>query len=172
MANKIKQTSPDKIRGNLVKYKLGECLSIQVSENEYFGVVMTGKFNKYYNLTCINFHEKYQPNLEDFLKSQFFGSYIWNESIRQKELCFDQCMIECKYLDSNVLVHSVGTISIENVKSAGYRYKNDVEELFQYFISELNIRQNKYQNILEFAQKNNIPIHKNEYLIDLVDVIN
>lgn len=70
----IKQTSPDKIRGKLVKYKQGDCLTICVGNGQFLGALMTGKFNAYYNLTFLDFCKKSKPDISDFESGNFFGT--------------------------------------------------------------------------------------------------
>ena len=79
--NKIKQTSPDKVKGKLVKYKQGDCLSVDYKNGKYLGVLISNKFNKYYDLTLIEFYEKRKPSLTDFTNGKFFGTRFgsWEE---------------------------------------------------------------------------------------------
>ncbi|MEJ8844303.1 hypothetical protein WG954_18050 [Lacibacter sp. H375] len=72
--NKIKQTSSDKIKGKLVKYRQGDCLSIECNNGKYLGVLTSNKFNKYYDLTVIDFYEPHKPVLTDFFSGKFFGT--------------------------------------------------------------------------------------------------
>jgi hypothetical protein len=136
---KLKQTSPDKIRGKLVKYRLGDCLSIKLINGCYLGAIMTGKFNKYYNLTFIEFNEAHRPTLNDFIQGRFFGTRFG--SIKNTLYGVDQRMIECKFIDNNQDVELVQNLElIPNFVSAGYAYLKDIDEMLEYYLEELPAR--------------------------------
>jgi len=59
---KIKATSTDKVYGKLVKYRQGDCLSIDCKNEKYLGAVISEKFNAYYDLTLIEFTNKLTLN--------------------------------------------------------------------------------------------------------------
>src|SRR5215203_2548642 len=98
MNNKIRDTSPDKIRGKLVKYRQGDCLIIKLGNGKYLGALMTGKFNAYYNFTFMDFYKEAKPELRDFLNGQFFGTRFG--SWEDLTYAVDQRMIKCKYVDN------------------------------------------------------------------------
>lgn len=146
--NKIKQTSSDKIRGKLVKYHFGDCLTIQQG-NKYVGAIMTGKFNKYYNLTFMDFLTRSKPTLEDFMNSSFFGTRFgsWEEL----EYGVDQRMIECTYIDNELKIEKVGTLAlIPDLICASYAYLNNIEEIFNYYDQEINVRIEKTKDAEKF----------------------
>ena len=72
--NKIKPTSSDRVYRKLVKYRKGDCLSIDCKNGNYLGVLISEKFNKYYDLTLIEYYKKTRPQLSDFIEGKFFGT--------------------------------------------------------------------------------------------------
>lgn len=70
--NKIKETSPDKVHGKLVKYRQGDCLSVGYND-KYLAVIVSRKFNKYYDLTLLDYYGEQKPEINDFLYGKFFG---------------------------------------------------------------------------------------------------
>ena len=163
----IRQTSPDKIRGKLVKYRLGDCLAIKVKNGNYLGALMTGKFNAYYNLTLLEFYKTIKPNIQDFKTGQFFGTRVgsWEELT----YAVDQRMIKCNYIDQNSDIESVGTLDlIPNFISAGYAYLNDVEQILDYYNTELPIRIEKSKNAEKFPEIAFVSKH----LIEMKKIVN
>jgi hypothetical protein len=145
----IRQTSPDKIRGKLVKYRLGDCLTIQLNKR-YIGAVMTGKFNKYYNLTFLDFDLKTQPTNADFNNGRLFGTRYG--SLEDLKYGLDQRMIECKYVDNESKIEKVGTINlISDFVSAGYAYLDNIEQIFDYFDKEIGVRIEKSKDAEKLA---------------------
>jgi hypothetical protein len=146
--NKIRQTSPDKIRGKLVTYQLGDCLAIQQADN-YVGVIMTGKFNKYYNLTLLDFTTKTPPTVDDFINGRLFGTRFG--SWKELQYGVDQNMVECKYVDNELKIEKIGAINlISDLVSAGYAYLGNIEEIFDYYEQEINERIEKSENAEKF----------------------
>jgi hypothetical protein len=151
MGNYIRQISLDKIKGKLVKYRLGDCLAIKLSNGNYLGALMTGKFNTYYNFTFMDFYKNENPIVEDFINGQFFGTRFG--SWEDLTYAVDQIMIKCNYIDNNTDIEKVGSlILISNFISAGYAYLNDIEEFFDYYKTELPIRIEKSKNAEKFPE--------------------
>ena len=149
--NKISQTTPDKIKGKLVKYKLGDCLSIKTSNGDFLGAIMTGKFNAYYNLTFIEFRNTSKPTLTDFNLGQFFGTRFG--SLEDIKYAVDQQMIKCKYIDNNLDIEFIGTLNlISNFSSSGYSYITNIEGLNEYYLIELSERIKKTLNAEKFPE--------------------
>ena len=96
--NKIKQTSTDKVNGKLVKYRQGDSLSIDCKNGKYLGALISNKFNKYYDITLIEFYEPRKPSLTDFTNGKLYGTRLgsWEELT----YAVNVRMIECKYIDS------------------------------------------------------------------------
>jgi len=144
----IRETSPDKIRGKLVKYRLGDCLTIQ-QDDKYVGAIMTGKFNKYYNLTFMDFMTTTKPTHADFVNGRLFGTRFgsWEEL----KYGVDQRMVQCKYVDSELKIEKAGTINlIGDFVSAGYAYLDNIAEIFNYYHQEINVRIEKSKDAEKF----------------------
>ena len=147
----IKQTSPDKIRGKLVKYKLGDCLAIRLKNGDFLGAVMTGKFNAYYNLTFLDFYMNKRPEIQDFITGQFFGTRFgsWEELT----YAVDQRMIKCNYIDKNTDIELIGSLDlVSNFISAGYGYLNDTDQILDYYKAEMPVRIEKSKNAEKFPE--------------------
>jgi hypothetical protein len=148
---KIKQTSTDKIRGKLIKYRIGDCLAIRLNNGNYLGAIMTGKFNSYYNLTLIEFYENLKPTLQDFHKSRFFGTRFG--SIENIQYGVEQRMIKCKYVDNSADIESIGNLKlISNFISAGYAYLDNIDQILKFYTSELPTRIEKTKNAFKFPE--------------------
>lgn len=147
----IKQTSPDKIRGKLVKYKLGDCLAIRLKSGDFLGALLTGKFNAYYNLTFMDFCNSTKPEIQDFKSGQFFGTRFG--SWEKLTYAVDQRMIKCNYIDTNSDIELIGSLDlISNFISAGYDYSNDIDQILDYYKAELPIRIEKSKNAVKFPE--------------------
>ena len=144
----IRQTSPDKVRGKIVKYGLGDCLTIQRGDN-YLGAIMTGKFNKYYNLTFMDFNPKTKPTIDNFINGRLFGTRFG--SWEKLQYGVDQRMVECKHVDNESQIEKVGTINlIANFVSAGYAYLDNIEDIFDYYSREIEVRIEKSRDAEKF----------------------
>ncbi len=147
----IRQTSPDRISGKLVKYRSGDCLIIKLSNNSFIGELMTEKFNAYYNFTFMDFLKNSEPVIDDFINGHFFGTRFG--SWEDLTYAVDQQMISCKYVDSNSNIEKVGTISlISSFVSAGYAYLNNIEEMGNYYYEEMPVRTEKTRNAEQFPE--------------------
>lgn len=147
----IKQTSPDKIRGKLVKYKLGDCLAIRLKNGDFLGALITGKFNAYYNLTFLDFQINKRPEIQDFIIGQFFGTRFgsWEELT----YAVDQIMIKCNYIDKNTDIELIGSLDlISNFISAGYAYLNDIDQISDYYKDEMPVRIENSKNAEKFPE--------------------
>lgn len=147
----IRQTSPDKIRGKLVKYKLGDCLAIRLKNGDFIGALMTGKFNSYYNLTFIDLCLNKRPEIQDFISGQFFGTRFgsWEELT----YAVDQRMIKCNYIDKSSDIELIGSLDlISNFISAGYAYLNDTDQILDYYKAEMPVRIEKSKNAEKFPE--------------------
>jgi hypothetical protein len=147
--NKIKQTSPDKVSGKLIKYRHGDCLSINCGNGKYLGALISNQFNKYYDITLIEFYETHKPNLAEFINGKFFGTRFgsWEELT----YAVNVRMIECKYIDNSEEIEKVGSVKlISNFIKDGYAYLDDIEQLKQHYLEELPIRIEKSKNAEKF----------------------
>jgi hypothetical protein len=144
----IKATSPDKVYGKFVKYRLGDCISLKCG-SKYLGVLISRKFNKYYDCTLIEFYEERKPELEDFVNGKFFGTRFgsWEELV----YAVNVVMIECKNVDSNENIEKVGSVQlITTFINDGYSYLKDIVELEKYYQEDLPIRIEKSKNAEKF----------------------
>lgn len=155
--NKINQTSSDKVNGKLVKYRQGDCLSVDCKNGKYLGVLISNKFNKFYDLTLIDFYEYRKPGLTDFTNRKFFGTRFgsWDSLT----YAVDVRMVDCKYIDNCMDIEKVGVVRLtDNFTKEGYAYLDNNEQLLKYFLEELPIRTEKSKNAetfpdLAFASK-------------------
>lgn len=110
---------------------------------------MTGKFNKYYNLTFMDFSVKTKPTFDNFINGRLFGTRYgtWEELLYG----VDQRMVECNYVDNEPRIEKIGTINlITNFVSAGYAYLNNIDEIFAYYSQEIDVRIEKSKDAEKF----------------------
>ena len=147
--NKIKPTSPDKVHCKVVKYRKGDCLSIDCKNGKYLAVLVSEKFNKYYDFTLLEYYNDNKPALTDFTKGRFFGTRFG--SCEDLTLAVDKRMILCKYVDSCDEVEKIGSLElIDHLEKASYSYINDLSELLQYYLEEMPVRLEKTGNAKKF----------------------
>ncbi len=147
--NKIEQTSPDKVDGKLIKYRQGDCLSIDCGNGKYLGALISNKFKKYYDITLIEFYKPHKPGLTDFTNGKFFGTRFgsWEELT----YAVNVRMIECKYVDNSLEIEKVGSVKlISNFIKDGYAYLDKIEQLKKHYLEELPIRIEKSKNAEKF----------------------
>lgn len=95
----IKATSPDKVKGKFVKYRKGDCLSIDCKNGNYLAVLISEKFNAFYDFTFIEFYKSEKPILSEIINGKFFGTRFG--SLEEITYAVDQRMIKCNYVDVN-----------------------------------------------------------------------
>ena len=164
--NKIKETSPDKVHGKFVKYRQGDCLSIDCKNGKYLGVFVSLKFNKFYDLTLIEFYENHKPQLSDFLLGKFFGTRFgsWEELT----YAVNVRMINCKYIDGNVDIDKIASINLTSTFiHDGYAYLNNTDDLIKYYLEELPIRIEKSKNAEKFPDLAFVSKH----LVDMKHIV-
>ena len=162
---KIKETSTDKVHGNLVKYRQGDCLSIQCGD-KYLAVLISNKFNKFYDLTLLEYFSDKRSELEDFKKGKFFGTRFG--SWEDLTYAVNVRMISCKYIDNNTNIEKAGSVNlISTITKDGYAYFDDLEELLEYYLEELPIRIEKSKNAEKFPDLAFVSKH----LIDMKHII-
>ena len=162
---KIKDTSPDKVHGKLVKYRRGDCLSIHCGD-KYLGVLISRKFNKYYDLTLIEYYNDKNPEISDFRKGKFFGTRFG--SWEDLTYAVNVRMINCTYIDNNLDIEKVGSLNlISTIRHDGYSYFDTTEQLLEYYLEELPIRTEKSKN----AEKIPDLAFVNKHLIDTTHII-
>ena len=163
--NKIKETSPDKVHGKLVKYRQGDCLSVGYND-KYLAVIVSRKFNKYYDLTLLDYYGEQKPEINDFLYGKFFGTRFgsWEELI----YAVNVRMISCKYIDANITIEKIGDLKlISTLKKDGYAYLDTINELFNHYVEELPVRIEKSRNAEKFPDLAFVSKH----LIDMKFII-
>ena len=138
--NKINPTSPDKVRGKLVKYRKGDCLSIRCRDGRYLAVFVSEKFNNYYDFTFIEYLKEAKPTIGDFINGRFFGCY--GEGIDRVYPTVHKNMMPCLEVDANSSIEKIGSLElIEPLEKSSYGYDNDIQSLLQYYIDDLPQRQ-------------------------------
>ncbi len=148
----IKATSPDKVNGKLIKYKKGDCLSINCDNGNYLIVFISEKFNKFYDLTLIEYYKNKKPTLSDVVNGRFWGTLFESSSF---SLIYgvDKKMAKCKYIDENANIEIIGSISlIDNLSRASYSYIDEISELLDYYINQIAVRIEKTKNAKNFQR--------------------
>lgn len=139
---KIRHTHPTKVNGKLVKYRIGDCLSVKCNNGQYLGVLISNKFNKYYDLTLIKYYESRKPTTSDFQKSVFFGTRL--DSDVGVLYAVDAKMLSCKIVDTSDDFEKVGCLNLNSKYiNGGYAYINDITNLEKYYLDEIDVRKQK-----------------------------
>lgn len=111
---------------------------------------MTGKFNKYYNFTLMEFLKTSKPTIKDFVEGRLFGTRFgsWEEL----EYHVDQKMLECKYVDNETKIERAGSLNltIDYFDSASYSYLDDINQILKYYNDELPVRIEKTKDAEKF----------------------
>lgn len=164
--DKIKSTSPDKVYGKLVKYRKGDCLSIDCKNGNYLGVLISEKFNKYYDLTLIEYYKKTKPQLINFVEGKFFGTRFG--SCEELTYAVNVCMIECKEIDNDTNLEKIDTLKLTSTfRKDGYAYLEHAEQLLMHYLEELQVRIEKSKNAEKFPDLAFVSKH----LIDMKHII-
>jgi hypothetical protein len=147
--SKISQTSSDKVNGKLVKYREGDCLTVGCKNGKYLALFVSKKFNKFYDLTLLDFYKKRKPTLQEFIDGKFFGTRFG--SWEDLTYAVNVRMIACKYIDNNVDIEKIGKLNLTSTfKNDGYAYLNNIDELLKYYLEELPVRVEKSKNAEKF----------------------
>lgn len=143
--NKIKHSSPDKVKGKLVKYRKGDCLSLDCNNRKYLAVFIAEKFNKYYDFTLLEFYEERKPVLGDFVKGRFFGCY--GEAMEKVYPATERLMLPCLEVDANPLIEKVCSLElIVPLEKASYGYRKNIAEILQHYQEDLPQRKRNTEN--------------------------
>ncbi|HTI89055.1 MAG TPA: hypothetical protein VL727_00640 [Puia sp.] len=165
-SNKIRQTSPDKVNGKLVKYRIGDCLAIRFLDGKYIGAIVSEKFNAFYDLTLTDFLLDTSPSIRDFENGRFFGTRFG--STEEIEYATDRCMVKCKYVDNNADFILAGSLTlIPQIIKGSYHYHDTEIELRLYYMQELPIRTEKSRNAEKFPDLGFVSKH----LIDVKNIM-
>jgi hypothetical protein len=147
--NKIRQMSPDKVNGKPVAYRQGDCFSVNCQNGNYLGMFVSEKFNKYYDLTFIEFYKETPPSLTEFTNGRFFGTRFgsWDKLT----FAIDKKMVACKYVDESPDITLVCKIKlVPKLSIASYAYFDNIEELLENYLDELPVRTEKSKNAEKF----------------------
>ena len=148
---KISAGSPDKVNGKPVKYKRGDCLSIDCGNGYFIAAMISEKFNKYYDLTLLEYYKKSKPVLADFTNGRFWGTHggYWDALT----YLTDRKMIQCKYVDDCTGIELVTNLSIiDNLEKASYSYLGDIPQLVDYYLKHIQRRLEKTKNADKFPE--------------------
>jgi hypothetical protein len=133
-----------------VKYRKGDCLSIDCGDGNYLAVFISEKFNKYYDFTLIEYMKNRKPTMEDFLNGRFFGRYL-KVGGQVFSPAVEKLMFECLEIDANPNIEKVGSLKlIESLEKASYGYRKDVAELLQHYREDVSWR---FQNSINCEKK-------------------
>lgn len=128
---------------------------------------MTGKFNKYYNFTFMEFLLTTKPTMEDFISGRLFGTRTG--SWEDLGYAVDQKMIECDYVDNEKNIKKMGTLNLlPDLSSASYSYSDDINDMLDYYKSEIKIRIEKSID----AEKFPAIAFQSRHLIKTVEISN
>ncbi len=134
--NRMAPGSPDKVKGKLVRYRKGDCLSIDCGNGNYLAAFISEKFNKYYDLTLIEYLKEVKPSVADFVNGRFFGKY--GRSMDEIFPAIQKNMRECLELDTDVSIEKVGSIElIEPLPLGSYGYTKDNADLLHHYKGDL-----------------------------------
>lgn|GEM_PF-1040981 len=132
----MKPGSPDNVRGKLVKYRKGDCLSIHCGGGKYLAVFISEKFNRYYKLTLFDYLEDRKPTMADFLNGYYFGRY--GDSPEGIFHCVEKLMMDCLEVDASEEVERVAHFElIESLHLASYGERENFAKLLEHY--NLNI---------------------------------
>ncbi len=164
--NKITETTPDKVNGKFVKYRQGDCLSIDCKNGQFLAALISKKFNKYYDLTLLEFYKNHKPTIQDFIEGKFFGTRFG--SWEDVTYAVNVRMVTCKYIDDNMDIEKIGAVKlISTFTKDGYDYLDNVEELVKYYLEALPVRIEKTNTAKKFPDLAFVSKH----LVDMKHII-
>ena len=137
--NKIAAGSPDKVGRYFVRYKKGDCFSIDCGNGKYLAAFVSEKFNKFYDFTLIEYLKNTKPTIDNFSSGYFFGKYFMtvNEEIYPG---VEKHMLPCLDVDVNPSIEKIGSLElIEQLEKASYDYLKNIDDLFQHYIEALPV---------------------------------
>jgi hypothetical protein len=138
----IRDASTTKSRGRKVKYQEGDFLSVSFSNGYFLGLLVAGKFNKYYNLVMLAFYDRRKPNPDDFARGRIFGSRSGN--LENFDYVLDHVMIEYNLVDAEPNIETVCQMPlISGLENSGYCYAEQVNWLQEYYLGEIQLRLEK-----------------------------
>lgn len=151
--NKMAPGSPDKVRGKLVKYRKGDCLSLACGNGMYLAAFISQKFNKYYDLTLIEYLNEKKPALKDFVNGRFFGKYREIEEGSYTP-AIEKLMLPCLDIDVNPAVEKIGSVQlIEPLELTSYGSRKDIADLLQHYQEDIPLRIQRQINYEKWPER-------------------
>jgi len=151
--NKMAPGSPDKVKGQLVKYRKGDCLSLDCGSGMYLAAFISQKFNKYYDLTLIEYLQPKKPTLEDFEGGRFFGRY---REIEEGVYipAIEKLMVPCLDFDANPAVEKVGSVQlVESLELTSYGTRSDIADLLRHYQDDIPLRIQRQINYEKWPER-------------------
>lgn len=143
--NKITIGSPDKVKGKVVKYRKGDCMSLNCGNGKFLAAFIAEKFNKYYDFTLIEFYEEKKSVVEDFVNGCFFGCY--GEVSEGVISSSERIMLECQEVDADISIEKIGSLQlIEPLEKESYGYYKNIPEVLQHYLEDLPRRKQNTKN--------------------------
>jgi len=166
--NKMAPGSPDKVKGKLVKYRKGDCLSLACSNGMYLGAFISQKFNKYYDFTLIEYLKENKPTLKDFTNGRFFGKYREIEEGTYTP-AIEKLMLPCLDIDANPAVEKVGSVQlIEPLELTSYGSRKDIADLSQHYQEDIPLRIQRQINYEKWPDR----LFASDRLIEMKAILN
>jgi hypothetical protein len=166
--NKMAPGSPDKVSGKLVKYRKGDCLSLACANGMYLAAFISQKFNKYYDLTLIEYLKEKKPALEDFVNGRFFGKY---REIEEGSFtpAIEKLMLPCLDIDINPAIEKVGSVQlIELLELTSYDSRKDIADLLQHYQEDIPLRIQRQINYEKWPER----LFTSDRLIEMKAILN
>jgi hypothetical protein len=165
--NKMAPGSPDKVKGKLVKYRKGDCLSLACGNGMYLAAFISQKFNKYYDLTLIEYLQQKKPTLKDFANGRFFGKYRETDEGSYTP-AVEKLMLPCLDVDANTNVEKVGSVQlIEPLELTSYGTRKDIADLLQHYQEDISLRIQRQINYEKWPER----LFTSERLIEMKAIL-
>ncbi|MDH7460151.1 hypothetical protein QEG73_02635 [Chitinophagaceae bacterium 26-R-25] len=142
---KMKAGSPDKVKGKLVKYRKGDCLSIHCGGGKFLAVFISEKFNRFYDLTLFDYLEDRKPTIEDFVDGYYFGRY--GDSPEGIFPCVEKLMMDCLEVDASEDVERIAHFELtESLHLASYGGRENFAKLLEHYNLDIGKRRTNTDN--------------------------
>ncbi|MBV4357614.1 hypothetical protein [Pinibacter aurantiacus] len=141
----LKPGSPDKVKGKLVKYRKGDCLSIHCGGGKYLAVFISEKFNRFYDLTLFDYLEDRKPTIEDLVSGCYFGRY--GDSTEGIFPCVEKLMMDCLEVDASEDVERIAHFEItESLQVGSYGGRESFAKLLEHYNLSIDNRRTNTEN--------------------------
>jgi hypothetical protein len=128
------------VKGKLVKYRKGDCLSLDCDNGKYLAAFISEKFNKYYDFTLLEYLKGRKPTIEDFINGRFFGKYR-EMAEGMYSPAIEKLMLPCLDIDANPAVEKVGSLQlIEPLELTSYGTRSSIAEVLHHYQEDLPLR--------------------------------